>query len=268
VHQPVLGAYPAPLEGTPDLVLKNARVVSPGFVPASVILIQGERILAVGGPELEARVGPSTLVRDLKGASVVAGLRDAHGHLASLGRSLNERVCDLSGVTSVGDLRAHLSRWQEKRRLRPGEWVVGRGWDESKWPTRRTPDSTEPLDKLFPENPTILSDLGAALLGAGREGPAEEPLRRAVRARADFAPSRVNLGLLLLLRGETEEAARHLEEAVRLDPSSAAGWNSLGNARWRLGAYAAAIEAWRKAWAADPLRDEARRNLVRQQEIE
>ncbi len=121
---------------------------------------------------------------------------------------------------------------------------------------------------LDPENTTILSDLGAAFLGAGREAPAEDPLRRAVRGRADFAPARVNLGLLLLLRGETEEAARHLEEAVRLDPSSAAGWNSLGNARWRLGAYAAAIDAWKKAWAADPLRDEARRNLFRQQEIE
>jgi tetratricopeptide (TPR) repeat protein len=121
---------------------------------------------------------------------------------------------------------------------------------------------------LDPENAEILSNLGAALLAAGREGPAEEPLRRAVRARAEFASSRVNLGHLLLLRGEAEEAARHLEEAVRLDPSSSCGWNSLGNARWRLGAYGAAIEAWRRAWAADPFRDEARRNLHRQQELE
>ena len=121
---------------------------------------------------------------------------------------------------------------------------------------------------LDPESVEVLSNLGAALLAAGRDGPAEEPLRRAVRAASDFVPARVNLGLPLLMRGEHEDAARQLEEAVRLDPLSASGWNSLGNARWRLGAFAAAIEAWKRAWEADPLRDEARRNLFRQQEIE
>jgi hypothetical protein len=34
------------------------------------------------------------------------------------------------------------------------------------------------------------------------------------------------------------------------------------------GAHAAAVEAWRKAWEADPLCGEATRNLQRQQEID
>jgi len=133
----------------------------------------------------------------------------------------------------------------------------------------RREESIEALSearRLDADSPEILSNLGAALLGAGRLDPAEEPLRRAVRLSDSFASARANLGHLLLLRGRAEEALEVLEQAVKLDPSSGAAWNSLGNARWRLGEYPAAVEAWHRAWRNDPLREEAFRNLVRQQE--
>ncbi|MHC4822322.1 MAG: tetratricopeptide repeat protein [Planctomycetota bacterium] len=70
------------------------------------------------------------------------------------------------------------------------------------------------------------------------------------------------------MRGDLDEALKHLEEAVKLDPSSGAAWNNLGNARWRTGAYPDAVEAWQRAWANDPLCDAAGANLRRQQEID
>ncbi|HEU4394733.1 MAG TPA: tetratricopeptide repeat protein, partial [Planctomycetota bacterium] len=109
--------------------------------------------------------------------------------------------------------------------------------------------------------------LGAAMLAEGKTGPAEDPLRRAVRADEAFAPARANLGFLLLRSGSLEDAERHLEEAVRLDPNLGPAWNSLGNARWLRGRHASAIEAWHRAWKADPLCLAAGRNLRRQQEI-
>lgn len=118
------------------------------------------------------------------------------------------------------------------------------------------------------ENAEVLSNLGAALLSADRIPAAEDPLRRAARMADDFAPARANLGALLLLKGDAEEAQKHLEAAVKLDPTLGGAWNSLGNARWRLGRYAAAIEAWHQGWRADPLCHEVARNLQRQQEIE
>ena len=90
--------------------------------------------------------------------------------------------------------------------------------------------------RLAPEDAEVLSNLGAALLADGKVGPAEDPLRRAVRADESFAPARANLGFLLLRKGAFEEAEKQIEEAVRLDPALAPAWNSLGNARWLRGA--------------------------------
>jgi tetratricopeptide (TPR) repeat protein len=120
---------------------------------------------------------------------------------------------------------------------------------------------------LDPESAEISSNLGAALLAAGRIHPAEEPLRRAVRLDDGLVTARSNLGAMLLLKGESEEAVKQLEEAVKRDPAHGPAWNSLGNARWVRGLYAAAIEAWHQAYKADPLLLEAARNLERQQEI-
>ncbi len=44
-----------------------------------------------------------------------------------------------------------------------------------------------------------------------------------------------NLAILLLHRGETEQAIKHFEEALRLDPNYAEGHYNLGNALFRLG---------------------------------
>ena len=55
---------------------------------------------------------------------------------------------------------------------------------------------------------------GRTRLSAGRIQPAEEPLRRAVRLDDGLADARANLGAALLLQGDSEEAVKHLEEAL------------------------------------------------------
>ena len=66
---------------------------------------------------------PSTRVLDLRGATIVPGFHDAHGHVVGLGASLQD--VDLRGTSSyeevVGRVRRRLAS------ARPGEWIIGRG---------------------------------------------------------------------------------------------------------------------------------------------
>ncbi len=67
---------------------------------------------------------------------------------------------------------------------------------------------------------------------------------------ADYAQSR---GLTLKRLGFTEEAESAYRQAIALDPTSASGWNSLGNLLRRdLGRYTEAEAAYRQAITLDP----------------
>jgi Flp pilus assembly protein TadD len=62
-----------------------------------------------------------------------------------------------------------------------------------------------------------LSAIGSANLKLGRLGQAEQILRRAVEADESFPPAWNNLGVVLMERGKSSEAARVFETAYALD---------------------------------------------------
>jgi predicted amidohydrolase YtcJ len=193
--------YPTPLKGDAAVLFVNANVFQPGYEPASVIACDAAgTIIGVGGDELLMRRTSSTVVHDLKGATVIPGLRDAHGSLAALGRRLKERVCDLSGSDSMGDTVQRFSTWARIRGSRkPGAWLLGTGWDEASWkvlvePSRadlvkmekeghdfskdpnqgykvvadQLPDSTMELDRIAPQNPVLLERAGGGTIWVNR----------------------------------------------------------------------------------------------------
>ncbi len=61
--------------------------------------------------------------------------------------------------------------------------------------------------------PFLLNLMGAAQLGKSQQEPAERKFRRALRVNPLFSPAHLNLAMLLLRRGATEEARRELELA-------------------------------------------------------
>ncbi|MHA6263645.1 tetratricopeptide repeat protein [Arenibacterium sp. CAU 1754] len=65
--------------------------------------------------------------------------------------------------------------------------------------------------------PEILSGLGTANLGLGRLGQAEDLLRKAVRADANWPAAWNNLGVVLMERGKTTEAEQVFRKAYALD---------------------------------------------------
>jgi hypothetical protein len=90
-------------------------------------------------------------VIDAGGATVLPGLIDAHAHVMNLGRFL--RNVDLIGTGSAEQVLEKVRAAVTDRR--PGEWIVGRGWDQNDWEIKEFP-SREMLDREAPDNPVML----------------------------------------------------------------------------------------------------------------
>lgn len=131
----------------------NATIFTPEALssrgpPASSIELAGGNIVSVG----HKNPTESPVVKiDLQGALVFPGFIDAHTHLASYGASLSE--LSLQGLLSAEEV---YKRVAEQAKHKPsGEWILGRGWDESQW-SPPEPLSSVILSRICPNHPVFL----------------------------------------------------------------------------------------------------------------
>ena len=142
-----------------DMVLLGGRVfvADAALTEHEAIAIRGGRVMAVGQTAwIETMIGPNTRVLRLNGRLVTPGFNDTHMHLASGGVSMLEVV--LQGATSLEEVMARVR--EAVAQAQPGEWIVGRGWDQTimppeamgtgGWPTK------DALDLAAPDNPVYL----------------------------------------------------------------------------------------------------------------
>ncbi|MFW6135455.1 MAG: amidohydrolase [Chloroflexota bacterium] len=147
----------------PDLILYNGKLYTqdPDTTGATAVAIGQGRFLAVGDDGQIRRLAvPATRTVDLGGRRVLPGLIDAHFHFYSW--ALSRRRLSLVGAGSLSDLRRRLA---ERASDTPAaEWILGQGWNESRWPTPRKPTRAD-LDDVAPEHPVLLwrSDLHLAV---------------------------------------------------------------------------------------------------------
>lgn len=131
------------------------HTVDEGCPRASVVAVDGARIVYVGDDaRIASRLLPACVERiDLGGLAVVPGLADGHMHFLMEGQRLAELDAHMASKEDV------LRRVAERaRNLRPGEWIVGRGWNHELWPGRQWP-CKEDLDAVAPDNPVALTRL-------------------------------------------------------------------------------------------------------------
>lgn len=141
-----------------DLILHNAQVltVDQQFSKAQALAISGDRLMFVGDNEQALKLkGEITRVIDLKGATVLPGINDAHIHLAWWGLTLNQLDLRDRSIEEIKDLLA-----ERVAQSQPGEVIRGMGWSEGsigRMPTR------EDIDHLTPDNPVAFEEMGHAL---------------------------------------------------------------------------------------------------------
>jgi predicted amidohydrolase YtcJ len=120
------------------VLLRNGsiRTLDPSLPLASSLLIEGERVAAVGD-DLDGQGGV-----DLGGLCVLPGLADAHVHFPTW--SMAQRELRLDGTRSLDEALEVVAAGA--RAATPGAWLRGRGWREGDWeeaavPTRQALDA-------------------------------------------------------------------------------------------------------------------------------
>jgi len=100
------------------------------------LAVAGGRVLAAGSNEqARARAGRGTIVVDLAGSFAMPGFNDAHLHLVSGGfENIN---VSLTGTRSLGEMKTRIA--ERAKTARSGEWLRGRGWDQTLWDDARLP---------------------------------------------------------------------------------------------------------------------------------
>ena len=167
-NSPSQSSTSAPSSQIPaDLVLTNAVIstMDESHPRASMIAIRGGTIVAVAfnisdaiksdqAGEVEALIGPNTRVIDLHKQFAMPGFNDAHAHLFSAAYAKLE--VDLSGAKSLAEFQQRIR--DRLKDYKPGEWLLGRGWDHTLWPEKKFP-TRQDLDAVSTEHPMLFGRL-------------------------------------------------------------------------------------------------------------
>ena len=147
-------APPEP-QTTPDLILLHGKIltVDPHDSIAQAIAIGNGKILAVGtDAEIQSLAASSTHIIDLHGRTATPGLIDTHGHFAD-GSVTQLYDVSLSDAATIDEILRRVRARAAK--LKPGQWLIGSGWDEGKLADHRYVNASD-LDKAAPNNPVWL----------------------------------------------------------------------------------------------------------------
>lgn len=139
-----------------DTLLINGTVytVDSSFSKTEAVAVKDGMIIAVGTSADLQKAYTAKQTIDLKGKFLYPGFIDAHAHF--FGYGLDLRKANLTGTTSWEDVLHRLSNFAKGLDAKPGEWIIGRGWDQNDWEVKEYP-TKEKLDQLFPNNPLILT---------------------------------------------------------------------------------------------------------------
>lgn len=141
---------------TVDSLLINGTVytIDSLFSKTEAVAVKDGKIVATGtSAELQKEYTAKEVI-DLQGKFLYPGFIDAHAHFYRYGLGL--RTVDLTGTNSWSECLERLRKRAAEQTLQPGEWLIGRGWDQNDWVVKEFP-TNDSLTILFPSNPVILT---------------------------------------------------------------------------------------------------------------
>ena len=143
-----------------DMIIHNGMIYTMNDLnpTAEAVAISSGKIIALGKyTDLDPLITPRTKIINLRGATMTPGIIEGHGHFYGLG--LAKMQLDLSKTESYQDLIDMVSDAVENSK--PGEWILGRGWHQSKWSDDKSDfvkgfQTHERLSEISPNNPVWL----------------------------------------------------------------------------------------------------------------
>ena len=230
-----------------DLVIINTLIYTANQEDpiAEALAIKGNKLIYVGK---NSGVGNfncgNSVVLDLKNSYVYPGFIDAHAHLKGIG--YRELDLNLQGADSLKSMLTQVQIHSNK--VQSGNWVVGRGWIEKKWPEARFP-TLEELDVISVDKPIaleradghaiIVNSLALQLAKIDRTTP--DPIGGKIDKDKNGEPNGVLIDKASLLVESIIPKRSRLEEKVALKEglyrTARMGWTQLHDAGSPLSDY-------------------------------
>jgi predicted amidohydrolase YtcJ len=200
---------------------------------SEAMVVKGEKIFAIGTSRqiLKAYKDQRTKIIDLKGHFVTPGFNDAHVHLASGG--FGKLTVNLVGAKSLQEMNERIATYGKT--VGEGEWIIGRGWDHTKWADAKLP-TRQDLDPVTAGHPAIFTRVDghiavantAALKAAGIGKDAPDP----PGGRIDRDAQGEATGILR--EGAREEVNKAIPRPTRAQRREAAELSLAEAAKWGL----------------------------------
>lgn len=137
-----------------DLIVHNAHIytVDSLFSTAEAFAVADGKFIEIGTSEDILNNYQATETIDAEGKPVYPGFYDSHAHFFGLGSTLDQ--ADLINTQSFEEVVERLRAFHEANP--DNKWILGRGWDQNKWPGKEFPDNRL-LNEAFPETPIYLT---------------------------------------------------------------------------------------------------------------
>ena len=156
-----------------DIILTSNKVIlmtGSEQAEALSIAIKNQEIIWIGTHEKAERIQGKHI--DYGDQAILPGFIDAHGHASYL--AFATQVANLASppvgtVNNIKELQSELKKFIQDSNLKPGEWVMGLGYDDSLLAEKRHPTKDD-LDEVSTEHPIYLIHVSAHLGAANSLG--------------------------------------------------------------------------------------------------
>ena len=127
---------------------------------AEAVAVRDGKIVAVGkkATVMKAEKGKATILHDLKGHTMTPSFIDPHSHIIfalDMADQANVSAPPAGPANNAQEIVAELKKFAEARKVKPGELIVGFGYDENMM-AKGHPLTRDDLDPAFPDNPVYV----------------------------------------------------------------------------------------------------------------